>query len=171
MEIRALRESDDRSTFDSGDADLDRFFRNFAGQNRFKHHIGVTYVAVEGRALLGYVTVAPGEIEVEGLPASARKRLPRYPLPILRLARLAVERTVRAQGVGSALLRFVLELALRMTADYGCVGIVVDAKAQAEGFYSRYGFVRIDLVEGAAATRPAPIAMFLSTGEIRRARS
>jgi hypothetical protein len=42
MEIRALREADDRSQLRSGDADLDRFFHKYAGQNQFKHYVGVT---------------------------------------------------------------------------------------------------------------------------------
>lgn len=162
MEIRALGESDERSDFESGDADLDRFFRNFAAQNQFKHHIGVTYVAAEGRTILGFATVAPGHVEIDGLPASARKRLPNYPLPVLRLARLAVDHRARGKGVGRALLRFVLELSLRLTRDYGCVGVIVDAKIDAVDFYARYGFVRVDAVEGMSAARPEPAVMFLS---------
>ena len=53
MEIRALRESDDRSAFQSGDPDLDRFLRKYAGQNQFRHHIGATYVAVERDRVAG----------------------------------------------------------------------------------------------------------------------
>jgi GNAT superfamily N-acetyltransferase len=162
MEIRALGESDERSDFESGDADLDRFFRNFAAQNQFKHHVGVTYVAVEDQTILGFCTVAPGHVEIDRLPASARKRLPNYPLPVLRLARLAVDHRARGRGVGRALLRFVLELSLRMTRDYGCVGVIVDAKTDAVDFYARYGFVRVDAVEGMSAARPAPAVMFLS---------
>ena len=78
MEIRALREGDDRSWFQSGDPDLDRFFQRFAGQNQSKHYLGVTYVAVDGDAILGFATVAPGHIEIEGLPAFVRRKLPRY---------------------------------------------------------------------------------------------
>src|SRR3989304_9179438 len=89
MQIRALRETDDRSRFRSGEPDLDRFFHKFAGQNQFRHYVGVTYVAVEDRRILGFATLAPGHVEIEGLPAPARKKLPRYPLPVLRLARLA----------------------------------------------------------------------------------
>jgi hypothetical protein len=70
MEIRALREGDDRSQLRSGDPDLDRFFHKFAGQNQFKHYLGVTYVAVEVGRILGFATVAPGHVEVDGLPAS-----------------------------------------------------------------------------------------------------
>ena len=38
---------------ESGDADLDRFFHKFAGQNQFRHYVGVTYVAVADRRILG----------------------------------------------------------------------------------------------------------------------
>ena len=51
MEIRALREEDDRAAFRSGDPDLDRFLHRYAGQNQFRHHVGTTYVAVEGELL------------------------------------------------------------------------------------------------------------------------
>ncbi len=86
MQIRALREADERSAFRSDDPDLDRFFHRFAAQNQFRHYVGVTYVAVEEERILGFATVAPGHVEIEGLPAAARRKLPRYPLPVLRLA-------------------------------------------------------------------------------------
>src|SRR3990172_3884149 len=122
MQIRALRETDDRSRFRSGEPDLDRFFHKFAGQNQFRHYVGVTYVAVDDGRVLGFATVAPGHIEIDGLPAAARKKLPRYPLPVLRLARLAVDQSARGGGLGAHLLRFVFRLALRMANDYGWGG-------------------------------------------------
>jgi hypothetical protein len=61
VEIRALRPADDRARFRSGDPDLDRFFQAYAGQNQFRHHIGTTYVAVEGAELCGCVTVSRGK--------------------------------------------------------------------------------------------------------------
>jgi len=82
IEIRLLRPEDDRSRFHSGNADLDRFFARYAGQNQFRHHIGSTYVVVEGEAVLGFMTVSPSQIEIDDLPAASRKRLPRYPLPV-----------------------------------------------------------------------------------------
>jgi GNAT superfamily N-acetyltransferase len=167
MEIRGLRESDDRSQFPSGDPDLDRFFHRFAGQNQFKHYVGVTYVAVEGRRILGFATVAPAHVEIDGLPAAARKRLPRYPLPVLRLARLAVAQSAQGLGLGAQLLRFVFQLTLRMAEDYGCVGVVVDAKRGAIDFYEKYGFVRLDATEGRSDARPEPTPMFLATRAIR----
>lgn len=91
MEIRALAESDDRSCFRSGNANLDRFFHLYAGQNQFRHQIGTTYVAAEGARIVGFVTVSLGHVEFEVLPPDTRKHLPRYPMPVLRLARLAVD--------------------------------------------------------------------------------
>lgn len=166
MEIRRLRPGDDRSRFRSGHPDLDRFFQAYAGQNQFRHHVGVTYVAVEEGDVLGYLTVAPGGIEIDDLPASARKGLPRYPLPVLRLARLAVDSRARGHGLGEQLLRFALGLAVTMAEDLGCVGVAVDAKAGAEPFYSRHGFRPIELVEGLSEDRPRPTPMFLPTSEI-----
>ena len=169
MEIRALREEVDRSQFHSGDPDLDRFFHRFAGQNQFRHYVGVTYVAVDEDGVLGFATIAPGHVEIEDLPAATRKKLPRYPLPVLRLARLAVDQNARGQGLGRRLLRFVLELAVQMANDYGCIGVCLDAKPDAVEFYGRYGFVSIDVVEGRSDARPAPIPMFLAIRAIREA--
>lgn len=161
IEIRALRETDDRTSFRSSDSDLDRFFVRYAGQNQFRHHTGTTYIAVEADRILGYATVAAGNVECDALTAPFRHTLPRYPLPVLRLARLAVEATAQNRRVGSALLRHVFLLALRMSEEYGCVGIIVDAKADAVEFYARVGFSPLDVSEGELESRPKPTPMFL----------
>jgi hypothetical protein len=57
IKVRKLEPTDDRSDFRSGNPDLDRFFIHYAGQNQFRHHIGTTYIAVEGDRILGFVTV------------------------------------------------------------------------------------------------------------------
>ena len=170
LEIRALRDDDDRASFRSGDADLDRFLHQFAGQNQFRHHLGITYVAVEHRTILGFATVAAAHVEIDQLPLVARRTLPHYPLPVLRLARLAVDQAGQGQGLGLELLRFVLRLALQMADQYGCVGVVVDAKPKAAAFYAKYGFIPVETVEGQSDARPAPAPMFLSIRAIQKAR-
>lgn len=169
MEIRALRADDDRSTFRSGDEALDRFFRRYAGQNQFRHHVGVSYVAVEDSRILGFVTVAPRHIDIEALPERQRKHLPSYPLPALGLARLAVDESAQSMGLGTALLRFVLKLASRMADEFGCSAVVVDAKPRAVDFYERYGFTAFTPLEGQSDTRPEPTAMYLMMTEIKAA--
>ena len=168
MEIRALRPSDDRSAFQSGDEGLDRFFHRYAGQNQFRHHLGVTYIAVEGDRILGFATVAPRHIEIEDLPEGTRKKLARYPLPVLGLARLAVDKSARSTGLGSHLLRFVLAVAARMADEVGCVGVVVDAKPAAVDFYARFGFEPFEALEGRSDGRPRPTAMWLPMRPIKR---
>jgi GNAT superfamily N-acetyltransferase len=161
MEVRPLRDTDDRTAFRSGDADLDRFLAKYAGQNQFRHHIGVTYIALGPERIIGYATVAAGTLEAENLPESRRRKLPGYPLPVLRLARLAVDVTEQNRGVGTALPRHVFHLAIEMLERFGCVGIVVDAKPEAVDFCARLGFSPIELVGGRMASRPEPLAMFL----------
>lgn len=164
--IRRLEPGDDRDQFRSGHADLDRFFHRFAGRNQFRHHVGVTDIAVEDDAILGFVTVSPSEIEIDALPTQRRRQLPRYPLPTLRLARLAVAETARDREVGQALLRFALTLARRMADAVGCVGVVVDAKPEARTFYLRYGFESMSVVEGVLLDRPEPTPMLLPLSSI-----
>jgi GNAT superfamily N-acetyltransferase len=168
FEIRKLTPEDDRSRFRSGNADLDRFFARYAGQNQFRHHIGTTYVAIAaGGAIAGFATVSASELSPDSMPASKAKRLPRYPLPVLRLARLAVDDGSRGQGVGSLLLRAVFEIAARMADDFGCVGVAVDAKPEAVAFYDRLGFIRLEVVAGELGDRPQPLPMFLELGQLR----
>ncbi len=167
--IRKLLTEDDRSAFDSGDPDLDRFFKRFAGQNQFKHHIGTTYVAEDAGRIVGFATVSAAQIEIQDLPPSHHKRLPRYPLPVLRLARLAVDKGAQGRGVGLALLKAVFVLARAMSGDVGCVGVVVDAKPRAVSFYERYGFMALNVVQGKLGDRPEPTPMFLEIGAIPKA--
>jgi GNAT superfamily N-acetyltransferase len=170
LEVRKLTPEDDRSTFQSGNADLDRFFIRYAGQNHFRHHIGTTYVAVDSvGAIAGYVTVSASELTPDSIDApSKRRRLPRYPLPVLRLARLAVDERAKGRGVGGLLLRAVFALARRMADDIGCVGVVVDAKPEAIPFYEKLGFFRLDVVAGELGDRPQPQPMFLELGKLPR---
>ena len=169
MEIRALRASDDRSRFSSGDADLDRFFRAFAGQNQFDKYIGTTYVAVEGGSIVGFVTVAGASLGLDKLPPKARKGLPKYDPPILRLARLGVEAAQVGKGVGELLVRHVLILAIQQAVQVGCVGVLVDAKPGRESYYARFGFEPCPADSGESPQRPAPSPMFLTTAAIKSA--
>jgi GNAT superfamily N-acetyltransferase len=166
IRVRRLDPRDDRSGFRSGNIDLDRFFQRYAGQNQFRHHIGTTYVAVQGNHITGFVTVSSGEMVAEKLTKALRRRLPAYPLPILRLARIAVDERFQGHGIGRLLLRAMLELALEMRNRVGCIGVIVDAKPGAVPFYLSLGFKPIDLVSGALSDRPEPIAMFLPIDQI-----
>ena len=118
-------------------------------------------MAVERGKILGFVTVAAAEVEIAGLPVSRRKGLPSYPLPALRIARLAVDSRAQGRGVGAELLKQALILARRTAEAVGCVGVVVDAKADAVAFYERYGFEPATAVRGGLGERPEPEILFL----------
>lgn len=161
VEIRPLTRDDDRSEFSCGQMDLDRFFEHYAGQNQFKLHLAVTYVTVLDERIVGFATVAPSSIERATVPkARLRKRLPSYPLPVLRLARLGVDTRAQGLGIGKALLRHVLGLAIEQRDRLGCVGVVTDAKPDAIEFYEGLGFEALAGVrEGLLLSEPRP--MFL----------
>lgn len=82
VEIRALAPEDDRTSFSSGDEALDLFFRRYAGQHQFRHHVGVSYVAVEAGEILGFVKVSPGSLDAGARPSG--RRMPPYPRPLRR---------------------------------------------------------------------------------------
>lgn len=170
VHVRRLTERDDRAAFSSGNEDLDRFFRRYAGQNQFQHHLGTTYIAVDESTgtVLGFATVASSSVLRDALPAPRRKRLPHYPLPVLRLARLAVDGRARGQGIGKLLLRAVFGLAHQQASGFGCIGVVVDAKGDAIAFYSQYGFEPLEAEAGALELHPEPTPMFLELGAIPR---
>ena len=166
IEIRLLLPGDDRSRFESGNPFLDNYFRRYSGQNQFRHRIGASYVAIEDGNIRGYLTVSTGEIHIDELPQSQQHRFPRYPIPILRLARLAVGQAHKGKRIGDALLRYAFELAERISQEVGCAGLVVDAKPDAVPFYQKYGFVPLTVHDG--ELRNAPVAMFLSIHTIPR---
>src|SRR5258706_3251246 len=121
IEVRQLRESDDRTKFRSGHADLDRFLQRYAGQNQFRLHIGTTYVALDDAGtIVGFVTVASCSIEVKDLSKKLAKKLPSYPIPALRLARMAVAEGQQRQGVGAMLMKAVFLVAQDQARKTGC---------------------------------------------------
>jgi GNAT superfamily N-acetyltransferase len=108
--------------------------------------VGKTFVAVSksgAREILGFYTMSAGGIRFEHLPDEVQRRMPRYPVPVARLGRLAVDRSMHGKGLGAALLRdALLRVARVASTDLGILGVVVDAKNdKARAFYERYGFV------------------------------
>jgi GNAT superfamily N-acetyltransferase len=169
IQIRPLQKADRREDFQCGDPDLDLFFQRYAGQNQFRHHLGVTYVATDGESVFGFLTVASGSIEVDEL-AGLTKLPAVYPLPILRLGRLAVDTRYQRHGLGRQLLRYAFSLALQQRDQTGCVGIVVDARRGAVPFYQQFAFQLLEeVLEGEIRGHPPPVPMFLSIQSIQGA--
>lgn len=151
MDLRRLEPDDNREAFSCGDAQLDAFFRQRAGQN-LRHRANATYVIVDGAEIAAFVTVVPGTVRREDLDASNR-RLPAGPLPVLLLARMGVGVSRQKSGFGAQLLRKVMELAAALARDVGCIGVVVDAKHGARAFYERFDFRWLDVASREDVTR------------------
>ena len=140
--VQALAADHDRSTFDCGEPDLDEFLRKYARQNQ-ERGIGRTFVAVpEGeRRVVAFYTLAASSVAFTNVPEELRRRLPRYPIPVAHLGRLATCRTVQGRGLGEAMLIDALARTIRIANDLGIAAVEVRAKTErARGFYERYGF-------------------------------
>jgi predicted N-acetyltransferase YhbS len=165
--IRRLEERDDVENFDCGDEPLNKYLRRHARSNEEKSSIGVSFVAVdEGvpRAVLGYFTLAMASVPRDAFPTKYVRGLPPYDLPLILLARLAVDRRFAGRGLGHALISEAFQISLRAADSVGCRCIITDAYRDRMSWYARYGFVPI---EGAGESGPQ--RMFLDLRTLRAA--
>lgn len=163
--IRRLQEQDELDSFDCGDEPLNNYLQRHAWANQQKSSIGVTYVAIDEaapRSVIGYFTLATASVPRDSFPKKYVRGLPPYDLPLLLLARLAVDKQFTGKGLGHALISEALQIALRVADDVGCRCIITDAYRDRVGWCARYGFVPL---EGAAVDGPQ--RMFLDIRTIR----
>jgi len=165
--IRRLAKHDEVENFDCGDQPLNNYLQRYAWTNQEKISIGVSYVAVDEdapRTVLGYFTLAMASVPRDTFPKKYVRGLPPYDLPLILLARLAVDHRFSGRGLGHALISEALRISMRVSDEVGCRCIITDAYRDRASWYSRYGFVPID---GAAATGPQ--RMFLDVRTLRAA--
>jgi GNAT superfamily N-acetyltransferase len=132
----------DRKSFDCGSLELNDYLVRYARQN---HESGgaKTFVAVSPATptrVMGYYSISPGVIEFARVPAKLTKKLGRYEVPVFRLERLAIDRSVQGRGLGGDLLLAAGERALAVSAEVGGVALAIDAKDEkAAKWYERFG--------------------------------
>ncbi len=163
--IRRLEEFDATEGFDCGDEPLNNYLRRHAWINQQKSSIGVSYVAVDEAApgtVLGYFTLAASSIPRDRLPKKLVRGLPSYDLPLILLARLAVDKRFAGRGMGRALLAEAFRISLQVADEIGCRCMVTDAYRDKISWYAKYGFVPID-----GAGENGPQKMFLDLRTIR----
>lgn len=139
LTIELLTEQHDRAAFDCGEPSLNEYLQRFARQNA-DNFLGRTYVATlpGGARIEGYYTISSASVAREELP---EKRLPHYPIPVVLIARLAVDRQAQGQGSGEGLLFDALQRAAQLARHLGIYAVVVDAlNERARTFYQKYGF-------------------------------
>ena len=150
--IGPLREDHDRTDFLCGNASLDRYLKEQAGQD-LRRACATPFVLAPGRghmSILGYYTLSSYGIDVGQLPADLAKKLPRYPLiPATLLGRLAVDQRYQGRGIGEFLLVNAFCRALVQSAEIAAAAVVVDAiDAGAAKFYQHFGFVTFPSIAG-----------------------
>lgn len=141
--------SHDRHSFDCGVSELNIFFKQHANQNQLKN-LSKTYVAVtkpssgKNKLVYGFYTLSAGQIHFDQLPVAIKSKLPKYPVPIVRLGRLAVDVNYRGVGIGALLLHSAFRQVLAVASKIGLFALVVDAKNEkAVSFYRSYGFIQL----------------------------
>lgn len=147
-----LRNDHDRANFSCGNAPLDRYLKEQAGQD-VRRGCATLFVLVPGpgeTSILGYYTLSSYGIDAGELPADIVKKLPRYPLiPATLLGRLAVDHRHHGQGVGEFILMDALRRALHQSAGIAAAAVVVDAiDERAERFYKHFGFIAFPSIAG-----------------------
>ena len=137
-----ISKAHDREGFDCGEEELNQFLRRHARQS---HERGgaKTFVATpidEGKRVLGFYTLSPASIDYARTPALVKKGLARYDVPVFRLGRLAVDRTVQGHGLGGQLLLIAGRRCIRAAAEVGGVALLIDAKNErVAAWYKAYG--------------------------------
>jgi ribosomal protein S18 acetylase RimI-like enzyme len=140
--IEPLTSAHQRGEFCCGKAPLDEFLRSLASQYE-KRKLGRTYAAVlpDDPKVYGYYTLASGAVPVQHLPAKAAKKLPKHPVPVAHLGRLAVDQSAQGRKLGEELLLDALRRCLQLSQALGLFAVeVVALDEQAKGFYLKYGF-------------------------------
>jgi GNAT superfamily N-acetyltransferase len=164
-----VAEDDVAADFDCDTPELNGFFARRALQND-RRGIGKTFVlrSREGERglppVVGFYTLSMAGLEGSKLPRKHRDDLPKYPLPVALIGRLAVDRRAKGRGFGDLLMGDAFARVLAASETIGCFGVVVDAKDErAAGFYERFGFVAL------GERGKYPRRMFLELQAIRMA--
>lgn len=146
-----------RDDFDCGEEHLNLWLREHAGQSE-RRDSARTFVAVgDGDVIVGYFSLVVGQLATDESGIEALDS--RYPIPCLRLARLAVDLRFQGTGAGSQLLAEAVRLASEVLERAAVQVLVVDAlNIDVVAFYARWGFRRF---------REDPLRLYLTSQQIR----
>lgn len=138
--IEPLNDIHERATFSCGVAPLDDYLRRQARQDLSRNLAAVFVLTADSRTIAGYYALSAHSILAEQLPETLGRKLPRFPLPVTLLGRMAVSESVRGQRLGELLLMNALERSWLGSKQVASWAVIVDAKLGARDFYLKYGF-------------------------------
>ncbi len=143
--IERLGKRHDRASFNCGQPMLDEWIKVQAGQYD-KKDLARTYVSVRhGQArVLGYYAISTHRVSYESLPEDQAIGLPKIDIPVVLIGRLAVDRSVQRQGLGSLLLVDALRRSQHIAEQIGIRAVEVDAiDDEARAFYCKFDFASL----------------------------
>jgi len=126
--------------FKCGETSLDEWLKRRALLNQASGASRTFVVVDENHTVMGYYALAAGAVHHQDATRSIRQNMP-DPLPVMVLARLAVD--LRAQGMqlGAGLLRDAVERSLAVAQNAGVRALLVHAlHERAKQFYLYFGF-------------------------------
>jgi len=130
-----------RRSFRSGQFEVDDWLRTKAWQHQ-KKHLSVTKVLLdETNRIVGYYTLATGQVDFGDLPDELTKRLPRRWLPVAVLAWLGVSADHQGYGLGRILLAQALRDCYEAGDTFAFVAVILDCLTDAaKSFYQKWDF-------------------------------
>lgn len=138
--VRKLAGSDDIHVFDCGQPALNEFLRRFALVNQ-QANSAQTYVTCLSGSVVGFYSLAVGSVAPEKASPRVSKGMPQHPLPVMILARLAVDLDHQGAGLGKALLRDALLRTAKAAGIAGIRALLIHAKDEpARRWYLNWGF-------------------------------
>lgn len=138
--IEKLAAGHDLAGFDCGSEGLNRFLTRFALVNQ-KAGSSQTYLALVGSEVVGYYSLTVGNVLYDDAPKRLAKGLPRHPVPVILLARLAIHKDWQRQRLGQGLMLDALRRTLQAADIAGVRALLVHAKDdKAKAFYEHFGF-------------------------------
>ena len=142
LRLEALRREHPRRAFRSGEDPVDNWLATKALQHQQKH-LSATKVLVDSRngTIVGYYTLAMGQVDFGDLPVEAAKHLPRRSLPVALLAWLGVSVAYQRQGLGVRLFAQALRDCYEAGKTFAFVAVILDClNDQAKSFYRQWDF-------------------------------
>jgi GNAT superfamily N-acetyltransferase len=127
--------------FDCGNEPLNTFISRHALANQ-ANGSARTFVGLAGNRVVGYYSLAVGSVLYDEAPERMAKGLARHPIPILLMARFAVDKAYQGRGVGKGLFKDALKRCLTVARDAGVRAFMVHAKdEQARSLYKHFGML------------------------------
>ena len=139
--IEPLKSTHDRAAFSCGVQDLDVWLERQAGQDQKRNLAAVFILTPDGKTVAGFYSLSAHSIQAADLPPEMSRKLPRFPLPVTLLGRVALHQSLHGKGLGEFLLIHALERAWLGSHQVASWAVVVDAKAGARDFYLKHDFI------------------------------